>query len=341
MRLRTVSLFATFFILIGLAYTAFWNAAAHRLQGWIDGWIEARRAEGARIETAGVAITGFPLRLIADIRDLQLRLADGATAKAPQLTAAALPWAPLQIRLDLPAGGHLTLPDTDARPGIDVTAGPGDGAVVLAQDGRVQQAALTLEDVAAGLAGGALQTRLGHLSVDSRWPDLPAGDHRAVGLRTTVAAEAITLPVPPPGLPAVVDGLSITARVQGAPPSPLTADTLTRWSNDGGTLEIERLELRWGSLGAVATGTLALDGQLQPMGAASATVRGLDSLVQALAGAGRIKPNQGAIARAALGLLSKPAADGVPELTAPLTLQDRRLTLGPLPLATIPEIRWP
>ena len=117
----------------------------------------------------------------------------------------------------------------------------------------------------------------------------------------------------------------------------------TGWRDSGGTVEIEALELRWGPLKLVAVGTMALDENLQPLAALTATITGFNETIDALTVTGAIPKNEAESAKSLLGLLAKPPRllGGPPEITVPVTIQNQRLSMGPVALMTLPPIQWP
>lgn len=117
----------------------------------------------------------------------------------------------------------------------------------------------------------------------------------------------------------------------------------TAWRDIGGTVEVESVELRWGPLKLVAVGTMALDENLQPLAALTATITGFNETIDALASTGALQKNEADSAKTLLGLLAKPPRllGGPPEITVPVTIQNQRLSLGPVALMTLPSIQWP
>jgi hypothetical protein len=79
-------------------------------------------------------------------------------------------------------------------------------------------------------------------------------------------------------------------------------------------------------------GTLALDGDLQPEGALTATINGYGEVIDALTQSSQMREGDAPLAKIALGLLAKPGPDGISRVTAPLTLQNGQTFLGPAPL---------
>ena len=103
-------------------------------------------------------------------------------------------------------------------------------------------------------------------------------------------------------------------------------EDIARWRDDGGTVEIESLAVRWGTLTVDARGTMSLDDRNRPLAALSATVRGHRAVVHSLVQAGTLRPSEGAAAKIALSVLSKSADNGgiVPAAHRPERLVDRR-----------------
>jgi len=116
---------------------------------------------------------------------------------------------------------------------------------------------------------------------------------------------------------------------------------LTAWRDGGGTVAIQKFSLEWGPLALGASATLALDQDLQPMGAASARVAGWADTLDALARAHMLSPRAALAAKAVLGLLARtPEEGGGSEVEIPLAVQDRALSMGRIPLARLPMINW-
>ena len=106
-------------------------------------------------------------------------------------------------------------------------------------------------------------------------------------------------------------------------------------------MELAGFALRWDSLDVSGNGTLALDRELQPTGAMTLSVRGFETVIDTLVARGVIRPGPAATARTILGLMAKtPEEGGAPVLTAPLTVQNRKLFVGPVRLAELPAIVW-
>ncbi|MEE9194263.1 MAG: DUF2125 domain-containing protein, partial [Alphaproteobacteria bacterium] len=99
------------------------------------------------------------------------------------------------------------------------------------------------------------------------------------------------------------------------------------------------LKVHWGPLNFSATGTLALDQDLQPLLAMTATITGFNETIDALAAARAIKARDATVAKMLLSLLAKrPGGGGPAELKIPLTVQDGKLFVGPVALMKVPRL---
>jgi hypothetical protein len=347
MRLRPVSVALALLLLLVLAYTAWWVSAANQLKNAVAEQAERLRASGHEVTYEGPEAGGYPLALSASVRNLVIRRPDGLLWQGQALTAGARPWAPRTVEVRLPGWQRVTLPAAGGRPQLDLVAPEGRGEALLREDGTVRSFKLalprpTLSPVLpeGGLPGWPEMITAFRLTVGADWPEVPPADHKAPGMAAAVRLEAVALP-PIQGLGRTLDWLDLTARVMGPVPPALTAADVAPWSQAGGTVELELARLDWGRLNMAGSATLALDGQLQPIGAGSVKARGFEAVIDALQAAGNLQPNHAAMAQAALQLMAQKGEDGVRVLTLPLNLQERRLSVGPLPIAEVPPLQWP
>lgn len=113
------------------------------------------------------------------------------------------------------------------------------------------------------------------------------------------------------------------------------------WRDGGGSVQLQRLAIDWGPLRLTGSATLALDEQLQPMGAGTSHVAGYEATLDALAAGGTLSHSAATAAKAVLSLLADAPADGAgADVDVPLTLQYRTLSMRQVPLVRLPEIDW-
>jgi hypothetical protein len=108
-------------------------------------------------------------------------------------------------------------------------------------------------------------------------------------------------------------------------------------------MELAKLKLHWGEFQLEAEGSAALDSALQPIGALTTRMWGVGAAIDALVASGSVRPREGATAKIVLHTMAKPPGPAglPPEVQVPLTVQDRRLFLGPVAVAPVPPVAWP
>jgi hypothetical protein len=334
--MRRLLLVAVLVLAVGCAgYTGYWVYLAHRLQAEIGPWAEAQRAHGTTLAWQSLAVEGFPafVRLRFTGASAAGEKPLGFAGKAPVLLAETRLWDIRHWRLSAPDGAQVTLP---AEAG-GVTATGLEGSVDLgdAAGTRLDLAgrALSGSGVAAGVTVAAAEARL----------VLPAAEpasHRDPAFALSLHLADTALPVTVPSFGKEIETLSLALTLKGAlPPGPLR-DALSLWRQDGGTVELTDGRLRWGTLEANANGTLALDDELQPIGAFTATIENQNAIIDAAVASGTLRAGEGNLVKIVLGMMAKPGADGHKQLTLPVSVQNDRLYLGPAQIASLPRFTW-
>ncbi len=163
-------------------------------------------------------------------------------------------------------------------------------------------------------------------------------------------AVAFSLTAGPLGLPRqgrwplgpVLSSVAVDGALEGPVPAAAAPATLAAaWRDGGGVLAIQKFSLGWGPLNLSGSATLALDDQLQPMGAGTSRIVGYDATLDALAGNGLLTRSAAKAAKAVLSLLANTSsADEPAEVEVPLTLQYRTLSMRQVPLVRLPELDW-
>ncbi len=332
-------------IILAAGYAGFWYWTADRARTALQDWAEARRVEGFAVGWDRYAIGGFPWTLRLTIEKLVFGKAGadpGFEARAPELVAFARPWALRHWRFTASQGGRLAIEPGQARPAVRALAARLAGSIepdseAASAGGKSTRLALAADGLTID-AGAHLAIE--HAEAAAVLPQRAAASHLDTWAAATVRGAGITLPVAVAPLGATIDRLEAQIAIKGSIPAGNRRQALEAWRQDGGTVEVETLDLDWSKLALSAKGTLALDETLQPEGALSASIRGYDAVIDALVGAGTLKAGDGAIAKLALGLLAKPGPDGAAQITAPLTLQNGQVYIGPARLARLPLFTW-
>jgi hypothetical protein len=335
MRRIIVAVVVLLLIAAAASYTGYWFYIAGQLPGAIAGWAEARRAEGYGVRWDSLAVGGFPASFRVTLAGVTLA---GARPVPFQTAAAAAigearPWNLRRWRVSAPRGARVEA----ASEGDTIAAATLDATVTIGADNNAT-VALAAHQIASSGAGAAL--RIADADAWLAFPGRPPADHRQDGARATLRLRGIVLPRAVPSLGATVDAVTLSGAVKGAVPPGQLSQSLAAWRDDGGTVELEEGTLRWGSLAASANGTLALDAALQPIAALTATIENHNAIIDAAVAGGTLRADDANLAKIVLGLMAKPGADGKKLLTLPVTLQNRRLYLGPAQIAVLSAISW-
>ncbi|MFC0410762.1 DUF2125 domain-containing protein [Roseomonas elaeocarpi] len=333
--------------LMAAGHAFLWHLMAERLQDGFDQWAQARRAQGWRVEYGAPQRGGWPLSATLRLPDFRLQgaalgLPGGMEWQSPALVLqVSLPWldalrieprGPQRLRL-----GTLELPFAADR----IT-----GRLPLQSGVPPRGGELEAERLRLGLPFRREGLEIRHLqgSLATRSTAIEGENAVTVGAR----AEDITLPPPQPGEvwplgPAIAEaGLqaALTGPLPGTRQPP--AQRAAAWRDAGGVLELRDVTLRWGQLAASAAATMALDEQLQPMGAGTLRLSGAEEAVAAMSAAGVIQPSVAQLAQSVVRLLARSPAPGeAAQVELPVTLEDRRLSLARLPVTRLPPLAWP
>lgn len=324
-------------------YAGYWNTVAAQLRTGIGQWTTERRAEGYEVSYGALTIGGFPFRLVAALASPEIAAPKDPKGpspwawKGPDMVFTARPWRLNRIKVQAPGLHQVTFMGADYFiDAVDLT-----GKVRLRRGG-LEKIRLSVRDLVVrnaadrDVAGAAAAD----MAVD--------GTEGGTGFTVAVEVKGLLLPREPiPGLGRKTARLGFEAGPTGDFPDilrrmPVNGETMARWRDGGGTIEVGRLDINHGSLTVSGDGTLALDQAMQPIGSFTFRVAGYMEALDRLRQAGLIDAQSHGLARLVLtALAGKQGADGKPGLTVPLTVQDRRVFIGPVPLARLPLLRWP
>lgn len=323
---------AALIALVLLGETLVWYGATDAVARETEVWAVARRAEGWTVRMGPPKPGGWPLAARINVADLALQAPGTALPASASFSADGasigvhlLDWRHVEIFLN----GTQRL-QLGASPEIVFTSRLHRVAFDLPKPGVPPIADLRIEGLDARVGGPdgprfAIDRGTAHV--------VSAADT----VRATLDAGTIDLPQSPltKGLGQRVTRVAVDLVLTGADQTSPAA-----WRNAGGTLVLRQFDLVWGSLVAAGNVNLRLDAALQPEGTADARLSGTQETLDALAAAKLVAPRSALAAKAVMQLLQRPQQDGPPVVQLPLTLQDRILQMGRIPLTKLPEFRW-
>jgi hypothetical protein len=331
-----------------------WRHAVSELRARLEIWRAQRADEGWVVAHGATEAGGWPFRAALTINDLSVHggtafVPGGLSWSAERLVLGLTPLRPRTLQLSAEGTQKLRFGSGPAITGkadlalLDITTRD-DGRI---QDLNAEVVKLSAAFIPAPSGRGAMVAPVRYLTIGAARANgslnsVPADGEAPVTL--TVSAEAIGLPE---GIRWPLGSRIATAAVEGTlqgtwPAGENLAARAAAWRDGGGSLEIQRFQLGWGPLALAAGATLALDDQLQPMGAGTSKLTGYAATLDALAANAVLTRSAVTAAKAVLSLMAGPAADGDPvEVEVPLTLQYRTLSMRQVPLLRLPEIDWP
>jgi hypothetical protein len=340
-RVATVVLLLLF-VLFG-AYTALWFFIADRVADEIAQWAERERQRKLDVSWEKLGVRGYPLVYRVEASELRLRdLVPGRAVevRVPLMQASAQPWNFQAWTIDVPSGLTATAGPADA-PRAQLSAQSLAGDVVL-DDERDIAVMLVLNrpvfDANGADAKGRVAAREAAISVAV--PREPPRTHAEPALSLAVEAYDLQLPQIPAPFRGTVDEVAFDVTVLGPVPDLPPRQAAEAWRDAGGTIEVEKIAARSGDLAVNASGTFALDREMQPEAAVSGSVQGYDRLIAELTAAGILPSGSSTLARLGLSLLAKPGAEGQPQIKTSFTIQNGEMSLGPLKLGHAPRIDW-
>ena len=330
-------------VLLPVADAVLWHFAVGRLEAGFDAWVVRSKAVGWSIGRGRSVSGGWPWAATLEIRDVAIV---GGTSLVPGGVAWRVPSVTLRIpmlrphSMDIEAFGEQHLRIGDLPEGV-LTGSRLLAVLGLAPDNESRDLEILAERPRfQSAAGGTLAAAQASLRVQLP-PSVRTGD-----IQSGFAFDTEAVALPASGrwpLGATIRQLSIDGTLEGPIPSARPpVPWATAWRDGGGSLQIHNMSLIWGPLSLTGAATLALDDQLQPMGAGTSKVTGYATTLDALATSGALSRSAATAAKAVLSLLAGSGDDGDPaDVDVPLTLQYRTLSMRQVPLLRLPEVDWP
>lgn len=351
-RSRLLALAGLVVVLAAAGWSVAWLRIADTLRGQVETWIAARRADGLKVDYTAIAVRGYPFRWRVTITSPNMAGA-GPTDWSWQgyaVEADLSPWTIREVPVRFPGDQKFSVGTGDLAQTWTINAAQPNGRAGLDERGRLEHLALDLGDVTLVRAGDPQPTHADHFTADAelhRPPgNQPASAPQATDRQNDVFDLALTLDnatlshTPAAALGTQVAHAELNLSFKGRLPTGTLAQSVAAWRDGGGTVEINRVAVKWGPVDADGNGTLALDEQNRPLGAFTARWRGFNETIDALESLGQLKPFQAAGAKIVLRALSRQNKNGADEVQVPLTAQDGRLFVAGIPLLPVPALKF-
>ncbi|MBV9784878.1 MAG: DUF2125 domain-containing protein [Acidisphaera sp.] len=319
-----------------------WNWAEQQLLYGYAAWIAGSRVQGWTVSSSEPVTGGWPMEARLTVGDLflsggQAEIPGGLVWSADRVQIAVNFLHPRQLSISAEGMQRLRVANLQD---IPYTADVMHLLLPLQTGVPTRSAALHAINLRAGLPAGGFTVGTMDLHLD--W--VPAAQQGEAAVTANLQVEDVglssarTWPLGPR-----IASLSAEAALNGPLPFvPGLAARAAAWRDAGGSLQVRRFSLQWGQLGLSASATVALDDQLQPMGAGTARMVGQSEALDSLAANGAIDASAATAGKAVLALIAHtPEGGGPPQVEVPITLQNRTLSMGRIPLAKLPELIFP
>ena len=333
-----------------IAYSGFWFFAATRLKAGVEEWVAQRLDEGTLLTYERLEIGGFPLALRVDLttpRAAPKRFGDTGKPNAWRIEAArasaeSVPWNFRRLDLELMGDLRVQVPGTRRPVVYEGRASKLFSRLIFHDDGL--PGAVSIEVAGLEMAADGRPRAIAAAEIDLQAERLFPEPVSHLTPTLSLKLDGRKLKVPDSlsfPLGHAFSELGLSANLLGPLPAKPLAEALAQWRDAGGTVEVSRLNMGYGPLDIRAVGTLALDEELQPIGALTTQIQGFFLALDALKRAGIIRSRNAAMAKVVLGVLARrPRGGGPATLSLPLTLQDRQLYTKGLTLFKLPTVDW-
>lgn len=333
----------TFLVLVvlSLLYVGAWFFTSIQLRSGLQNWFEARKAEGylAQYDEKSARISGFPFRVTASLRDVIFAPPKDGTGQHPWV------WSPSELTFSI-----TPLPWTIRTLNVDLSARQTFSINDQRYSGAADTALLSLDWMSKGLPEdidlSINKLALSHQTL-TQGVDIEklsfTTERRSDGTYAfDLTSARATLPVGLRGLGRRIDDLILRGHLnENFAQNGIRPSSLAKWRDAGGIMEAERIHIQYGPLLLQGNGTMALDGDLQPVGAFSARIQGFFETVNSLQRAGVVRGPDASMAKVVLGMLAKQPKNGGPaSISLPLTIQNRAFFAGPVQLIDLPVLNW-
>ena len=341
--LSVVTITLIVFSTVIFGYTTYWYIAASEITKRINEWASIQNTLGNKIVFEDISTRGFPLNLDIQIEKPEIEISDSDLIIATKRFHISLePWNFRRINItpDKETWAKTTNNGLIETYLIKLAS----GRVEITRDGKY------LRDIHTQLFDISLESPI------SKEPTLVSylqlkiqvlGSHKSQELNaplvnTTLNLEKIVLPDGfGEDMGEYIDHLDISTSLFGTISDDEPNNTMKRWRDSGGFLDINSLRGRWGPLELEASGTMTLDEHERPLAAIAADVTGYGDMIDALIMSNAIPLGDAFIAKVAFNMLAEEKPDGSRQLNAiPLTIQDGILSVGPMNVTSVDPITF-
>jgi 1-acyl-sn-glycerol-3-phosphate acyltransferase len=343
--LRTFAVCLAILAGVGGVYYYAWQKVVGTLEQQVEYYIAARKAEGFQIKYQGMQTGGFPwsIKLIFDHPTIKIeKLSNLEGIVEGDLIISSTVWAPQNIHFESHGSVRVSqyLFDPQKAFRMDITSLKG-----LISSNTQEQTMGLLFDKTLLYSQNTLLLEADNFEIETQKLTEKTEKNKepySIVLKT----EKLSWQMKPlTTLGNTLEDIKIKATLNTVGQehsSKSVKDVAQAWFNDDGTFECEAFDFKWGDLIVKANGAFSLDGKLQPLVVFSAEVQNLESFLNKMTTEKIITPQTGSLAKLGLSIFKQPSKDSKEDFyhKVSFTIQDGRLSIGPVDLFALPPIPW-
>jgi hypothetical protein len=335
--MRLLKAAALAILLAALGWSAYWFVAAEGREAALEGWLEARRAEGWLAEARTVEVAGFPTRF--ERRLEAPTLADpqaGWSWRAPSLSIASAAWDPTHVTVTFPERQSVAVPGRRfevASERLEALAAVVPSASLALRGLGLEAAGLAVE-AEDGLSFGAGRVSL---SLD-RLPETKAPEN---AYDAAIDADAVRLPEAlgrALGAGGATTG-GLVARGQVVTDRRLDRDVIEEGEVGLRTLVVREGRLDYAGVSFDVSGRLDADAEGYAEGSLDVVARDWRRFLDGLEASGAVGEAAATALRQGLRLVTMFSGDDALDIT--LNFSDGRMRVGPVGIGPAPRLREP
>lgn len=321
-----------------LAWGTYWFIGSIALDRSLRAWIEDRREEGWVAEYSDLRVQGFPNRFDTTFTDLDL--ADPETGLAwslPFFQVLALSYKPHHVIAVWPTEHRISTP----RERLTVTSGDMRASLVVEPNTALTLDRATLVAESLGIASSeGWRTGAAEFRLATRQTPVSADTHD-IGIEASsvrVAAPLKRRLDPLGALPEDVETLRLAAEV--AFDGPWDRFAIERGRPQPTRIDLDDLTAIWGDLELRVAGDVTIDGAGLATGEATVKAVNWREMLDIAVASGAVPEAARPSLESALSLVAG-MSGRADTIDAPLTLRNGTISLGPIPIGSLPPLRLP
>jgi len=329
-------------LLIAL-YAVYWFHLAGQLRGQVENETANLVEQGFQASYETLSITGFPGDITLILKDASIADSDGWKLGSKKIVGVLSPFNPTKVTLTLEGSLKAALPINGRLRAFDGAADTFRAEIGLGGKATRWQGDLRVENLEMVEAKSGDVLGVNFLKVQAQANDVPDPSAQQSAYDLLIRANDTTLPkrLSSPWGNRIKEAAFEASLMGRIPKAHSINEALATWRDIGGTAQILRFTIDQGPVHLTSDGTLALDGNLQPVGRAVARVSGYMEIIDALVDRKVMRSRDAPLAKMVLGTLAKrPDTGGRAVLNVPITLKNQTLYAGPIALSRLAPVKW-